>query len=133
MIRHFGFSLIELIMFVLVTAILASTILLTFTATSAKVPGLIYSDTANQLAIQCMEGLMGQRRVNGYTGIFLVACPNTPATLPAVCSSSSSDYTITTAITCGPILGADSTASNILTVSVSGKASVTLITLIAQY
>ncbi len=130
--KYLGFTLVELLMFIVILSILASTILLSTSTALLKSPRQLYTDIAAQLASQCMEGFIGQRRLGGYTGIFSAACPNTPATIPALCSSPPAGYAITTPITCGPTLNGDSTY-NTLTVNVTGKGSASRTILIASY
>ena len=125
-----GFSLVELVIFIVVTGILASTLLLTFRTTLVKIPNVHYTIIATQLADQCMEGFIGERKLLGYTSANL-ACSGSP-TLPAVCTVPSG-YTLAATITCTPTLSGDSVTSRTITVTVSGLGSATLNTLIASY
>lgn len=124
-----GFTLIELIIFIVVTGILASTILLTFRSSLIKTPDVHYSVIATQLADQCMEGFIGSRDMLGYSTASL-ACG--AATLPSICSAPSG-YSISASISCSPTLSGDSTNSKTITVVVSGLANATLTTLITDY
>lgn len=125
MIKNKGFSLIELILFIVVTAILASTLLLAFNNV------LVNSDTSrNQIvaqmtAQQCMEWFVGQRLSNGYSSI---ACPST--TVPSFCTAPSG-YTISVNSACTTI-SSDANYKTI-TVTVSGNGDASLTTLIANY
>ncbi len=124
-----GFTLIELVIFIVGTTILVAALLLTFQTTLSNTPSVHYNLVAGQLADQCMEGFIGQRRLNGFTNSNF-SC-GTP-TLPAVCTAPSG-YSVSATITCSPTLSGDSTTSRTLTVTVSGNGNVSLSTLLASY
>lgn len=126
MIKQKGFTLIELILFIIVTSILARTILLTFQTSLSYVPAVHTDLIATQLADQCMEGFLGERRLLGYSSA-LLACSATP-TLPSVCGAS-----VSASITCTNTLAGDTTTSKIVTVTVAGSATATLSMLMANY
>jgi type II secretory pathway pseudopilin PulG len=125
-----GFSLIELVLFIAVTSILATTILLSFKITLGNVPAVHFDVIATQLADRCMEGFIGERHLLGYTNSAL-ACSTSPP-LPAVCSTLTG-YTISATITCLPILSGDTVTSKTVVVSVTGLGNATLTTLLANY
>lgn len=120
-----GFTLIELIIFIVVTAILANSILLMFSTSLLKTPVLRQQIIANQTAKQCMEWFVGQRRFTGYATL---TCPSTPS--PAFCSVPSG-YAISNTITCTTLNG-DANYKTI-TVAVSGLGDATLTSLISSY
>lgn len=125
-----GFSLIELVFFILITSILAKTILISMQTVLQDTPSVHYNLVASQLADQCMEGFIGQRRLLGYSYAGL-SCSASPS-LPSVCSSPTG-YTTSAAITCTQMLPGDSIPSKMVTVTVTGLGNVTLTTLLANY
>jgi hypothetical protein len=80
---------------------------------------------ANNLAQQCMDWMLGNRRLNGYN---VYSCPSIPG--GSLCASVTG-YTISNAVAC-TTLGSD-TNFKTLTVAVTGNATITLNTLIANY
>jgi prepilin-type N-terminal cleavage/methylation domain-containing protein len=125
-----GFTLIELIIFIVVTSILAGTLLLSYQITLVNTQAIHNDAIAIQIADQCMEGFIGERRLLGFSNANL-ACSGSP-TLPGVCTSLTG-FTVSAAITCSPTLSGDSATSRTVTVSVSGLGSATLTSLIAAY
>jgi Tfp pilus assembly protein PilE len=125
-----GFTLIELIIFIVATSILASTLLLSYQMTLTNTQAVHNDAIAIQLADQCMEGFIAERRLLGYSNANL-ACSASP-TLPSVCTSLTG-FTVSAAITCSPTLSGDTVTSRTVTVSVSGNGSATLTSLIANY
>jgi len=119
-----GFTLIEMILFIVVTAILANTIILVLN-TSLKTPAIMQNTIAKQTAQQCIEWFIGQRHLNGYSSI---ACPS--STIPTFCSSPSG-YTLSVNIQCTTV-NSDANYKTI-TVSVTGNGNASLATLIANY
>ncbi len=119
-----GFTLIELVLFIIITGILARTILVSFQNTLVYVPVVHKDLLATQLADECMEGFLGERRLLGYSSA-LLACSTTP-TMPSICDPSAS-----ATITCTNTLAGDTTTSKIVTVSIAGTATLTM--LMANY
>lgn len=119
-----GFTLIELVMFIVITSILASAILLSFVTAMSKTPHILQNTIAMQTAKQCMEWFIGQRRVNGYSSI---ACNST---VPTFCTTPTG-YTLTSSCSTTTI-GGDSNYETI-TVTVSGLGDAVLDLLIANY
>lgn len=121
-----GFSFIELIVFIVVTAILSTTILLAFVTALQKTPLDRQQIIATQTAQQCMEWYLGQRRLNGFSAITCSASPPTPTmcTLPA-------GYSFSNSITCTTINS--DTNYKLITVTVSGAGDASLQSLIADY
>lgn len=123
--KYQGFTYIELIFFIILTAILASTLLLSFNTSLQKTPTLTQNMIAGVTARQCMEWFIGQRSLNGYSAI---TCPST--TVPAFCSAPSG-YAVAVNITCTTI-NSDANYQTI-TVTVSGAGDAKLTTLVANY
>ena len=119
-----GFTLIELILFIVITGILARTILISFQNTLTHVPAVHTNLLATQLADECMEGFLGERRLLGYNNA-LLACSATPP-MPSIC-----DSTASATITCTNTLAGDTTTSKIVKVSIAGTATLTM--LMANY
>ena len=118
-----GFTLIELILFIIVSGLLASTLSIAFIESLQKLSTIRQEVIALQTAKQCMEWFIGQNNLNGYTSL---TCPSTPS--PSLCRAPS-DYSISNSITC-TTLNSDSNYKTI-TVTVSGLGDATLTTLIA--
>jgi type II secretory pathway pseudopilin PulG len=120
-----GFTLIELIIFIIISALLAKTILLSLVTIGQNTPAIHAQVIATQTANQCMEWIIGQRRLNGYTSF---TCPSTPT--PSVCTAPSG-YSISTSISCTTI-GTDTNYQTV-TVTVSGLGGAVLTTLFGEY
>ncbi len=120
-----GFTLIELVVFIVVTSLLATTILLALITTTQKIPTIHQEIIATQTAKRCMEWFIGQQSLNGYSSL---TCPNT--TTPTFCTVPSG-YSISTSISCTTLNG-DANYKTI-TVTVSGLGDASFSTLIAAY
>lgn len=125
--KQSGFTLIELIMFIIITSILGVTILFAFVYSLNKSSTISQNAIADLAASQCAEWFMGQRQLNGYSSI-ICTNPNTPGfcttNTPAGFSISSS-CAITT-------ISSDSNYETI-TITVSGKGNATLTFVIGSY
>lgn len=119
-----GFTLIELVFFIVILAILGSTILMGFVTALQKYPSVHQNVIALQTAKQCMEWFIGQRRLQGYSTL---AC-NT--TVPTFCTTPA-NYSITTNVSCIAINSDNNYKS--ITVTVSGLGDASLTSLIADY
>ena len=119
-----GFTLIELILFIIIVGLLASTVMVGLQYTLNNIPAVHKDLLATQLADQCMEGFIGERRLLGYSNAAL-ACSNTP-TMPSVCNG-----TVSATITCVNTLPGDTATSKLVTLSISGSATLTF--LMASY
>lgn len=120
-----GFTLIELIIFIIITALLSSTILLALSIGTQKMPAIHQQIIATQLAQKCMEWFIGQNSLNGYASL---TCPNTST--PAFCTAPSG-FTVSTNITCTTIAG--EAGFKTISVSIGGLGNATLTTVIAEY
>jgi Tfp pilus assembly protein PilE len=127
--RHHGFTLIELVIFILITGILGSTIFIAANNALINMSKSLYADVASQTARQCMEYYIGQRRLNGYDTLDGANCTS-PLTLPGICAAPT-DYTVSATCVNNPI-GGDSNY-NLITVTVSGKSDAYLTYLIGKY
>lgn len=127
MMKQSGFTLIELIMFIIITSILGTTILLAFVYGLSRSPVAPQNAIADLLAQQCAEWFIGQRQLNGYSNISCTS-PNTPA----YCTSNMpSGYAIVTSCTATTI-NSDSNYET-LDITVSGKGNATLTFIIGNY
>lgn len=127
--KYNGFTLIELVMFIIITSLLASAIMLTYVSAISNVPTLVQNMTATLTARQCADWYLGQRRLNGYTNLSGSNCTN-PLTLPGVCTVPSG-YTLTASCSQTTIRG--DTNYQTLTFSVSGPAGALLTLLMSNY
>ncbi len=128
MMRQRGFTLIEVLLVIIVSAILASTLFLAISTAELKTPQLLQNTIAGQTARNCIEWFIGQRRLqyaNGYTSI---TCPST--SVPAFCTKPSG-FSLAVNITCTTINGDANYKTIAVTVSGNGNASYS--TMIANY
>jgi len=120
-----GFTFIEVIIFIMVTSLLGSVILLASTTMLQKAPIVQKNAIALQSAQQCMEWFVGQRSLNGYSG---VSCPST--SVPSFCTAPSG-YTVSVNVSCTTI-NSDANYKTV-TITVSGVGDAVLSTLLANY
>jgi type II secretory pathway pseudopilin PulG len=120
-----GFTLIEVLVLIVVTSILATTILLGLITAGKNIPAVANNSIADQAAKGCIEWFLGQRRLLGYSA---VTCPST--SVPSFCNSPAG-YTLSVNVTCTTIN--TDTHYQTITVSVSGSGNASLSTLIASY
>ena len=119
-----GFSLIEVIVFIVVLGVLVAGLVVAFGSQLQNSPVAGRLDSAAELAQQRMELILAQRRAMGFAA-FADPCPG-----PAICTPPTG-YTVTSSIVAG--YGADPTNYKIVTVSVSGSSSITATALVANY
>lgn len=115
-----GFTLIEILMFIVISSILMSVILLGANTALRHQPNTHQQWVALQVAKRCMEWFLDQKYLNGYG---VLACPSTPSASACVAPSG---YTVSTSIACTTWNG-DSQYKTI-SVTVGGLASATLAT-----
>jgi prepilin-type N-terminal cleavage/methylation domain-containing protein len=127
--KQAGFSLIELIVFIIITSILASAILFSYVSALGKSPTLLQNTIATQTARQCAEWYLGQRRVNGYSSVSGTNCTSS-LTLPSFCTVPSG-YTL--AATCSQTTVRSDTKYETITLTVSGAGSAALTLLLGDY
>ena len=115
-----GFSLIELIVFIVVIGIAVTAISIAFSTASQNDVGANAQTTANNIAAARMEFILGQASINGYLSFSDLCAGGSP---PAVCTlpAALSAYTVSSSIA-GTTIGGDSNYK-IITVTVSGPQS----------
>lgn len=119
-----GFTLIEILIFIVVTGLLMTTMMVGTTTALRNTPVIHQQWVAIQTARRCMEWLLEQRRLNGYA---FLSCPSTPTI--SACSAPSG-YAVAVSVSC-------TTWNNdpnykILAVSVNGLANASLSLQIGQ-
>lgn len=124
-----GFTLIELIMFIIITSILASAILLAYIGALGKPPSILQNTIATERLRQCADWYLSQRRINGYSSVSNANC-TASLTIPSMCSVPSG-YTLTGTCTQTTLRG-DSNYETI-TLTVAGAGSATLSLLLGDY
>jgi len=125
-----GFSLIELIIFILVVSIL-STALFSVFATALRGPAQVSGAIqAMQLAVERMELILPQRQVLGFAPF------DEPAADPCQMGSAQAACNIPVGFTVAAVIDPDwngDTNYKVITVTVSGSATATLTALVADY
>lgn len=121
--RVSGFSLLEVVIFIVVLGVLLAGLLVAFTSPLSKSPQAGQLDMAAELAQQRMELILGQRRAVGFAA-FADPCPG-----PAVCTPPAG-YTVTSSIAGG---WTDPANFKIVTVDVTGNTALTATALVANY
>lgn len=123
-----GFTLIELVIFIVITSILASTILLSFNTALQKTPVSRENNIAAQTVKKCMEWYIGQRQLNGFSSI------STGTTVPSFCTAPAG-YTVTVNVATTTYNGDNNYKT--ITVTVNGPSGIgsrdSANTLIADY
>lgn len=120
-----GATLIELLIFIVVVAIVISTLFLTSITILKNVPVTQQLKVATLTAEQCMEWFLGQRRMAGYSAL---SCPSTPS---ATACSAPTGYTVTTSIAC-TTWNSDA-AYKTITVSVTGLANASYVAQVGDF
>ena len=122
--RARGFSLIELVIFIVIVSIMGVALLASFSVTTRSSPDAGQMTQATQLGQERMELILAQRRAAGFAA-FADPCPGPPAacTPPA-------GYTVTAAI--APNWNGD-TNYRVVTVTVTGTMAATVTSLVANY
>src|SRR5690242_15930064 len=98
--RKNGFTLIEIVIFIVATSVLAAAVLSASNVGLLKAPNIANQITANMIAQECMEWLVGNRILNGYN---TYSCPSTPAA-GNLCASPSG-YTVSPSVACTTLIG----------------------------
>lgn len=122
-----GFTLVEMIVFIVIMGIVGATILLASTTILSKQPALHNQTIATQSAARCLEWYWSQRSINGFDSI--IAPSNT---LPNICRVPSG-FTITTNVINTTLAPDIVPRYKTITVMVTGAASATMSLLIASY
>ena len=113
--REKGQTLVELIVFLVIMAILTSSMVLAITAALEHMPDILNVNTAIGLAQRRMEFVYGQYAINGYDSFSDLCDGGSP---PSICTDPSG-FTTSSSI---------SSISNgkLITVTVTGNAALTL-------
>ena len=119
-----GFSLIEMIVFIVILGVLMAGLVVAFTSPLQNAPAAGRLDQAAELAQGRMELILAQRRATGFAA-FADPCPG-----PAVCTPPTG-YTVTSSIVAG--YGADPINYKVITVNVSGTSAISATALVARY
>ncbi len=130
--QHAGFSLIELVVFIVVISFAISGIFLAFTTALQKAPLSNPQTIAIELASARMEIIIGQRRINGFSNF---SDPCAGGSQPVMCTlpAGITGYTTTSTISTYTV-GTDSNYK-VINVVVTGpqNARADLKTLVARY
>lgn len=120
-----GFTLIEVLVFIIVTGFLLNILVLASMTALRATPAIHHQWIAIQSARKCMEWFLGQRRLQGYNTL---TCPSTPS--PGICAPPAG-YAATINVSCSTWNG-DSLYKTI-TVNISGLANASVSTQIGNY
>ena len=120
-----GFTLIEALVFIVVSGLLLSVLLLGSVTALRKAPNVHQQWLAMQLARQCMEWFIEQRRLNGYTTF---SCPSTPS---ASACAAPSGFSVNTSVSC--TTWNSDTHYKTITITVSGLANTSLSAQVGDY
>ena len=132
--RHqLGLTLIEILLFIVIVGIVAAGLLTAFNGAlrNSSTPGQML--TAQLLAQERMEVIIGQRRVlgfGGFTSSTFDPCTATPSSNQPFCTSFPSGYSVTA--TFSNNWGGD-TNYKLITVDVSGPVQTTMQAIVANY
>lgn len=122
--KYKGFTLIELVMFIIIVSIVAGGVVLSLMNTLQNTPLITQNTIAIQTANQCVEWFMGQRYLNGYQSI---TCNSIT---PSFCTTPSG-YQITVSCSNTTINGDNNYKT--INIHVTGEAEVLLNLMIANY
>lgn len=127
--KQHGFTLIELIIFIIVTTILGTTVFIAANNALINLSKTLYQAVASETAKQCMEYYIGQRRLNGYSTLDGANCTS-PLTTPSICTPPSGYALVANCVNTN--ISGDSNY-NTITVSVTGPGNANLTYLIGNY
>ncbi len=130
-----GFTLIELVVFMVVLGIIANLVFICYSSLFRGSPTSINQTTATELAAACLEWYIGQRHVNGFSSTSLnPGVNNIPAFCNTCLATASPGYSLSTNVS-ATLYGVSNPNYKTVTVTVDGpnKAKATLSTIIAQY
>lgn len=123
--QQLGFTLIEILVFIIVSSLMMTVMLLGARTTLLSTPTVHQQWVAMQTARKCMEWFLDQRRLNGYA---IYSCPSTPAA--GLCSAPTG-FTVTNSVAC--TTWNSDTNYKTITVTVTGLANAQLSTQIGDY
>jgi prepilin-type N-terminal cleavage/methylation domain-containing protein len=109
-----GFTLIELVIFIVVIGILAGSILASFNTILRGTARINYQTSATGYAVKCLEWFLGQRHLGGFDNI---GCNST---VPNFCNVPSG-YTISTNVSCTANYYNDADHYKTITTTISGE------------
>jgi prepilin-type N-terminal cleavage/methylation domain-containing protein len=121
-----GFTLIEIIIFIVVIGIAAGTILTWMEVILKSQHSAQENGVAVQVASRCLEWYWGQNQMNGYSS---VTCPST--TLPGFCIAPTG-FSVSVNVACTTLYSEPSANYKTITATVTGKGSSTLSLLLAD-
>lgn len=124
-----GFTIIELVVFIVIMGIVGVTILASFSAVLKGVAVPRQKTIATQTAARCMEWYLEQRYLYGF-GAATLSCPST--TVPSFCAAPSG-YTIAASVSCTQLYGEIGANYKTITVTVGGASSASLSLLLSSY
>ena len=122
--RASGFTLIEVVIFIVVSGVLAAGLIVAMTSSVRGTSQAGQTDMAAEIAQTRMELILAQRRSAGFSA-FADPCPG-----PAVCTAPTG-YAVSSSIVSG--WSGDPTNYKIVTVTVTGYFSTTATALVANY
>lgn len=123
--KQVGFTLIEVLVFIVVSSLLMSVLLLGSNNALRSSPSAHNQWVAVQTARRCMEWFLDQRRLKGYTSL---TCPSTPVASACVAPSG---FNVTNSISC--TTWNSDTGYKTVTVSVTGLGSASLSVMLGAY
>lgn len=126
--RTSGYTMIELVIFIIVIGIIATTILASFNVSLEKTPVITRVAKAIDIAQQRMDVILGQKQVAGFNS-FADPC-SVPSALP-FCDADVA-YTVTSNISLGFVNG-NSVDYKVVRVDVGGPATISLTGLVTRY
>ncbi len=122
--RVSGFTLIEVVVFIVVAGVLAAGLIVAMSSTVRGTSQAGQTDMAAEIAQTRLELILAQRRRVGFAA-FADPCPG-----PAACTAPTG-YAVTSSITAG--WGGDPVNYKVVTVNVTGYFSTTATALVANY
>lgn len=128
-----GFTLIELVIFIVVISLLSVGLFSVFSSALKGVDEMDVGAQAMQLALERMELILPQRQALGFAGFTSATfdpCTSTPPSARTACTAVPAGYSIATQLVTG--WGGDANYK-VVTVSVTGKGQATLQALVADY
>ncbi|OGT27062.1 MAG: hypothetical protein A3I77_02435 [Gammaproteobacteria bacterium RIFCSPLOWO2_02_FULL_42_14] len=95
--NNVGFTLIELVIFIVIIGFVVTSVFIAFNTTLQKTSSVNPQTTAIALASARMDIIIGSRRMNGFTGLTDPCVSGSPAVCTAL--SAITGYTITSTLT----------------------------------
>lgn len=123
--RQSGFTLIELLVFIIVSGLLMTVVLLGANTALRNSPSVHNQWVAMQVANECMEWFLDQRRLNGYSTL---TCPSTPTAAACVAPTG---FSVINTVSC--TTWNSDTSYKTISVTVSGLANASIATQIGEY